>query len=132
VDAGLDAGEADAGDLDAGGLDASAGDASSDGSQLLSFARDIQPIFAQRCGTCHVTDGSAGHNVGSPDIDVAYADAVELGQTLLDRINGGGMPPSYADPPNNCANGAGPGDPGCVTIDEFERVQAWIAQCNPR
>jgi hypothetical protein len=131
-DAGVDAGGLDAGALDAGGLDASAGDASSDGSQLVSFARDIQPIFAQRCGPCHVSDGSAGHNVGSSDLGVAYADAVEQGQTLFDRINGGGMPPSFAEPPNNCANGAGPGDPGCVTIEELELVQAWITQCNPR
>jgi hypothetical protein len=121
----LDAGDAgDAGDLDA----------SSDGGGplVVSFAADIQPIFAQRCGTCHTTDGYAGHNVGSADLEAAYADAVRLGRDLVDRINGGGMPPSNAEPPNDCADGAGPGDPGCVTVEELNRVQTWLAQCSPR
>jgi hypothetical protein len=124
----LDAGVAvDAGQD--GGLDAGA---DSGAPSFVSFERDIHPIFAQRCGPCHVTDSSGGHNVGSADLDIAYADAVELGQTLVIMIDGGGMPPPEADPPNNCAYGDGPGDPGCVTVAELELVQAWLAQCTPR
>ncbi len=122
----------DAGVLDAG--DAGDPDASGDGGgpEVVSFAADIQPIFAQRCGPCHTTDGYAGHNVGGADLEAAYADAVRLGQDLVGRINGGGMPPSDAPPPNDCADGAGPGDPGCVTVEELNRVQTWLAQCSPR
>jgi hypothetical protein len=130
-DAGLDAGAADAGELDAGGADASA-DASTAGLGPVSFAADIHPIFEASCGPCHVTDGSAGHNVGG-EIGQAYLDAVRLGQTLVTRIDGGGMPPSYAPAPNDCGNGGGdqPGDPGCLTVDEVALVQAWINQCFP-
>ncbi len=117
------------------GLDASA-DASLDASadagpqfRIVSFATDIQPIFAARCGPCHVTDSSAGHNVGGADIDEAYADAIELGPVLVERVNGGGMPPAYNDPPNNCGFEP-PGSPGCITVAELELLQTWLAQCS--
>lgn len=122
LDAGLDAGLTDAGNPDA----------SSDGGGIpavVSFATDIHPIFAASCGPCHVEDGSAGHNVGG-ELMQAYIDAVALGQDLVDRVNGGGMPPSYADPPNDCDGN--PGDPGCLTVREVTLIQTWIAQCNPR
>ena len=119
-DAGLDA-----------GADASL-DASADGGpafRIVSFAADIQPIFAARCGPCHVTNSSAGHNVGGADIDEAYADAIELGAVLVERVNGGGMPPDYAEPPNNCGDQP-PGSPGCITVAELELLQTWLAQCS--
>jgi mono/diheme cytochrome c family protein len=84
----------------------------------LSFATDIQPIFAANCGPCHTTNGAAGHNVGGP-LPGSFQDAQRLGQTLVDRIDGGGMPP-------NC-NGD-PGDPGCLSVEEVALVQAWIDQ----
>jgi hypothetical protein len=120
-DAGLDAGS-----------DASL-DASADGGpafRIVSFETDIQPIFAARCGPCHVTDSSAGQNVGSADIDEAYADAVDLGQVLVDRVNAGGMPPSYAPDPNSCGFEP-PGSPGCIAVAELELLQTWLAQCTP-
>lgn len=117
---------------DAGALDAGDPDAATDGGALgvVSFAADIHPIFVQSCGPCHVTDGSAGHNVGGPDVAAAYAEAVNIGERLIERVDeGGGMPPSYADPPNNCVGG--PGDPGCLTLEEFALLQTWFAQCSP-
>lgn len=127
-DGGLDAGALDAGSTD-GGLEASA-----EPSGIVSFAGDVHPIFAESCGPCHVTDNSAGHNVGGPDVASAYAEAVDLGQRLVIRVDGGGMPPSYADPPNDCgAEGRGdqPGDPGCLTVAEVQLIQTWIDQCYP-
>ena len=129
-DAGLDAGATDAGLLDAGDLDASA--VSPNG--IVSFEANIQPIFAASCGPCHVADGSAGHNVGG-ELPGAYDDAVRISPRLVERINGGGMPPSYADPPNDCGGegrGDQPGDPGCLTVEQVSLVQTWIEQCYPR
>lgn len=129
LDAGaLDAGDAGNGEPGDGGI----GDASTDGgtSGVVSFATDVHPIFVARCGPCHVTQSSAGHNVGSDDIDVAYADAVAYSESILVRTNGGGMPPPFADPPNDCSGG--PGDPGCLTVEEYALIQAWVAQCYPR
>jgi hypothetical protein len=129
-DAGADAGT-DAGALDAG-ADASS-DASASAPSVVSFAADIHPIFEASCGPCHVTDGSAGHNVGG-ELATAYADAVGLGQTLIDRVDGGGMPPPYAEAPNNCGAEGGdqPGDPGCLSVEEVALIQTWINQCFPQ
>ena len=131
-----DAGTEDAGVLDAGSADGGP-DASAEGpsSGVVSFERDIHPIFAVHCGTCHVSDGEGGHNVGADDIAEAYDDAVGIGQELVTRVNGGGMPPSYAAPPNDCgAQGRTdqPGDPGCLTVAQVALIQTWIDQCYPR
>jgi len=129
-------GGVDAGTLDAGSGDAGL-DASTDGppSGVISFESDVHPIFAASCGPCHVTDGSAGHNVGGADVATAYDQAVGIGQRLVVRVDGGGMPPSYADPPNDCGGegrGDQPGDPGCLTVAEVALIQTWIDQCYPR
>jgi len=126
LDGGLDGGSLDA------GADASSLDASSGVQALVSFSRDIHPIFVQRCGPCHVSEGFGGHNVGGPDVAAAYSDAVREASNVISLINGNGMPPSYAPVPNNCADGDGPGDPGCVSVADFGLIQTWIAQCYPR
>lgn len=123
-----DAGITDAGTSDAGDLDASTNGGGNPG--VVSFALDIRPIFVASCSPCHFDEGNGGHNVASDDLPTAYAEAVALGETLVDRVNGGGMPPSYADPPNNCEGN--PGDPGCLTVAEVELIQTWLDQCTPR
>lgn len=123
----LDAGLTDAGTSDAGDLDAS----TSGGTPgVVSFALDVHPILVASCGPCHVDEGGGGHNVASDDLVEAYGDAVALGETLVARVNGGGMPPSYAEPPNDCDGN--PGDPGCLTVAEVELIQTWLGQCTPR
>lgn len=134
LDAGSDAGAVDAGPDDAG-VDGGEPDASGSGSAgVVSFAADIHPIFAEKCGSCHVTDSYGGHNVGGA-LTQAYADAVRLGPVLVQRLDGGGMPPADAPPPNDCgADGRGnqPGDEGCLSVAEVALVQSWIDQCYPR
>jgi hypothetical protein len=130
-----DAGSDDAGALDAGSTDGGL-DASADGGPIgvVSFEQDVHPIFVASCGPCHVADNSGGHNVGGSDVAAAYDQAVDIGQRLVTRVDGGGMPPSYAEPPNDCGAEGGdqPGDPGCLTVAEVQLIQAWIDQCYPR
>jgi hypothetical protein len=101
-----------------------------DAGKLLSFATDIHPIFNTRCVPCHETGFSGGHNIGADDINVSYCWAVSYGTDALYQIDGNGMPPSYAEPPNNCNGGLD--SPGCVTTAEYERIRLWIAQGYPR
>jgi hypothetical protein len=115
----LDAG-ADAGQLDA-----------STANGVVSFAADIHPIFEAACAPCHTVANYAGHNVGG-ELDQAYEDAVRLGAMLVQRIDGGGMPPSDAPEPYNCPDGGQPGDEGCLTVAQVALVQTWIDQCYPQ
>jgi hypothetical protein len=48
---------------------------------------------------------------------IADADARRLGATLVERLDGGGMP-------QGC-NGS-PGDPGCIAIADLALVQLWL------
>jgi mono/diheme cytochrome c family protein len=83
----------------------------------LSFENDIQPIFNTTCGPCHAEQGLYGVSIGDPDIATAYESAVDLEARVLDRIGAGTMPPP-------CGGGA-PGDPNCITEDDFADVEAW-------
>jgi hypothetical protein len=60
---------------------------------------------------------AGGHRVGSPDVSISYPDAQRLGQDLLNRVNGGGMPP---------ACDGDPGDANCLTVAQVALIQAWI------
>jgi hypothetical protein len=111
-DAGADAG--DAGD---------GGPVSSNGP--VSFAADIHPILRAKCVPCHETQFSGGHNVAAADVTEAYEFVKDIKGSLVDRVNGGGMPP----PP--ICNGV-PGDPGCISVAELRLIQRWAAQCFPQ
>lgn len=90
-------------------------------SEGVSFAEDVQPIFAESCSPCHTTGRSGGHSVGSDDLDVALADAQRLGETLVGRLDGGGMPPGCA------VAGQAP----CISLDELAIVEAWVEDPQP-
>jgi hypothetical protein len=117
----LDAGVvvSDAG-TDAGGDAGDGGPVVSNGP--VSFAADIYPIVTANCVPCHATDYSGGHNVASPDEAEAYGFAQNLGGTILERVNGGYMPPDCNGPP---------GDPNCLSVAQVDLIRRWSAQCFP-
>ena len=82
-----------------------------------SFEHDLWPIFQSQCTPCHTTLGRGGHFVGSQDLATAFADATRLGTTLIDRLDGGGMPPACQ---------GFPGDPGCISAENLALIQRWI------
>ena len=83
----------------------------------LSFERDVWPIFQANCGPCHTGLGRGGHNVGSATLAEADADARRLGATIIERLDGGGMPPTCTGVP---------GDPGCISVENLATIQAWL------
>ncbi len=82
-----------------------------------SFQADVWPIFIANCSTCHTTLRRGGHSVGSPVLATADADARRLGVTLIERLDGGGMPP-------RCSGS--PGDVGCIAVADLAMIQLWI------
>lgn len=83
----------------------------------LSFQLDVWPIFQANCGPCHTELGRGGHNVGSSTLAIADADARRLGATLIQRLDGGGMPPACTGVP---------GDPSCISVEDLATIQAWL------
>ena len=81
------------------------------------FEANVWPIFQANCSPCHTTNRFGGHSVGSADLSVAFADATRLGQTLILRLDGGGMPLGCAGQP---------GDEGCIAVNDLAAIQAWI------
>jgi mono/diheme cytochrome c family protein len=58
----------------------------------FGFQRDIYPLFVTYCGQCHSVNGPY-HDIASPDMATAYADAVEYADRIVARIAQGNMPP---------------------------------------
>lgn len=83
----------------------------------LGFELDVWPIFQASCGPCHTGLGRGGHNVGSVTLAEADADARRLGATIIQRLDGGGMPPACTGVP---------GDPGCISVENLATIQAWL------
>jgi uncharacterized protein YceK len=89
----------------------------------LAFETDIWPIFQTDCGPCHVSANLGGQNIGNADVDAAFADATRTGDRVVIRIEAGGMPPA-------CSGGA-PGDSGCVSEDDLQKIKDWYAAGAP-
>ncbi len=83
----------------------------------VSFELDVWPIFQTNCTPCHTQLTRGGHSVGNPTLAIADADARRLGATLVQRLDGGGMPPACTGVP---------GDPNCIAVDDLATIQAWL------
>jgi hypothetical protein len=129
-------GDADvAGQAGGGAASDGAVGAADGGAGQLGFARDVHPIFLAKCAGagCHSTGNAYQPGHASADVAVAYAatqgvtgDGAPVYARILARTSGkdprGSMPPPYATPP---CQGA-PGAPGCLTVAEFELIEAWV------
>ncbi len=126
-------------DTQGGGSDAGLGGAGM--GPPVSFAADIHPILLMKCAGsgCHSMDQTPyqpGH--GAADVDDAYEVTQKVGsrgqfvyERMLERVGsevpGVMMPPNYANPPCNGELGTD----GCLTLAEYELIQAWVAQGAP-
>ncbi len=96
---------------------------------LTTYVANAQPIFQEKCDTCHTGDGNGGHNVGS-----VYADALlaaddnacaglTVGECTIVRIQSGEMPLGAGcsgDPAQDAGNAS------CLTAGEQDVIQSWI------
>ena len=96
---------------------------------LTTYTDDTQPIFLEKCDTCHTVDGLGGHNIG-----MVYADALKpavsgdcdgltIGECTIVLVQQGDMPQGAeceGDPEEDEDNDA------CLTQTEQDALQAWI------
>ncbi len=96
---------------------------------------DAHAVFQNKCGPCHVTGGSGGHNIGANNIDDAYADSQEsstggtVGDFSLTRILNGSMPQAAGctgDPATDAGNAA------CLDATDLAIIEDWIDAGQPR
>jgi len=126
-----------------GGGGGSGGAGGGGGAALVTYTKDVKPIFMVKCATCHTTEGAGAHNIGT-----TYADAFKLvmtpdapsgcfkdgdaktmpktiGECTLPAIMEGWMPMAMG-----CFNTPRP--PECVSVAEQDVVAAWIAAGMPQ
>jgi hypothetical protein len=123
---------------DGGGAAAAGGGGSV---EPVSFATDIHPVLLAKCSgsSCHsVPMGPFRPGHAAAETDAAYAATQDTGlngqpvyERILARTSSADpaqiMPPPYAMPP--C--GGAVGQPGCLSEDELELIETWVAQGAP-
>lgn len=85
----------------------------------FGFRRDIYPLFVAECGMCHSVNGPY-HDIASPELDVAFGDAVEFADRIVARIRQGNMPPGCVFEPGDC-----------VPAEALELIERWISEGSP-
>ena len=101
-----------------------------DAAVLMSF-NAVHAIFAAKCGPCHTTSGSGGHDIGAASIAQAYADSQlsaystsgTKGAAARVRILSGTMPGAgcSGDPATDSGNAS------CLTQAEHDVLESWLA-----
>ena len=84
--------------------------------QVPTYTRDIAPLLAERCGMCHVPEGSAPFSL------LTYADAKRYAAEIAAVTRTRYMPPWKADLENGPFAGQRP-----LTGDDIDRIQQWVA-----
>ena len=111
-----------------------------DTATVVTYTKDVQPIFMVKCAPCHTGQGQGGHNIGT-----TYADALKpvtsldamgcwdstmtvpktTGECALISIMNGWMPMSMG-----CFNTPRPD--ACVSLAEQDIVASWVAAGMPQ
>lgn len=86
----------------------------------FGFRRDVHPLFVTHCSPCHVTNGPY-HDIASPDVAAAYADAAEYADRIVARIRQGNMPPGCVFEASEC-----------VPEAALLVIERWIAEGLPQ
>jgi len=101
---------------------------------LTTYTDDAQPIFLEKCDTCHTGAGLGNHNIGT-----VYADALKpaddgncagltVGQCTIVLVQAGDMPQGAGcsgNPAQDASNAA------CLTQSEQSALQEWIDDLLP-
>jgi hypothetical protein len=85
-----------------------------------TYNADVFPIFRDRCGRCHVTDGPAPMSL------LNYKDAVPWAESIREEIVGEKMPPWYVDPGSPAIKGG-----HTISSKEIDTIVTWATGGTP-
>jgi hypothetical protein len=88
---------------------------------LTTYTDDAQPIFLDKCDTCHTGAGLGNHNIGT-----VYADALKPADDVL--VQAGDMPQGAGCSGNPALDA---GNAACLTSAEQSALQEWIDDLLP-
>jgi hypothetical protein len=118
--------------LDGDGNGSPGGDFTAQFVVVFTYTEDAQPIYAEKCDTCHTIDGSGDHNIGTnyedafllaDDYDQCEDDGLTVGECTIVLIREGEMPLGAGctgDPVQDAGN------PDCLTQEQQDVIQGWI------
>lgn len=119
------------GDASASGTPTTAASEESGGSgetgvdAAVTWHQDLAPIVVSKCGGCHVAGGIGPFSLQS------YAEAMPLGEALLDAVERKTMPPFLAESTALCQPRFEFHDDPRLTDAEFDKLTAWVDQGKP-
>jgi hypothetical protein len=88
----------------------------------ISFEADIYPILSDACAPCHAASAIAGVSIADTDVATAFESASERQDRLIARISDGSRP---MPPAPGCEGPPGSGG-DCLTVEQFEKLEAWV------
>lgn len=84
-----------------------------------TYYADLAPVLAENCTRCHHEGGLGAADFTDPDTVVAW------GESILDAVQSGRMPPAVADP--SCQDYVG-SEVLTVDADELAVIEAWVSE----
>lgn len=87
--------------------------------RIATYSKDIAPILAARCQSCHVQDGIAPFALGT------YAQAFTNHAAIADETLSHAMPPWGADETDTCKPIRALRDDARLTVSEIDLIQQW-------
>jgi mono/diheme cytochrome c family protein len=91
----------------------------------VSFEADVYPILSSACAPCHGANGFSGVSVADPDVEAALDSAKDSEAGILSRVGDGDRPM-----PPSCSGAPGSGG-SCLTVEQFETLEAWYEAGGP-
>jgi hypothetical protein len=89
-----------------------------------TWEADIQPLLSSYCGGCHGDSACStglcwldGYAAVTADPAGSACETDTVAECLPVRIDAETMPPNVPCPP---------GDPGCITLMELDRLERWV------
>ena len=103
------------------GNDSAVGDGDDTAPQpRATWYQDVGPILAEHCMSCHQAGGIAPFSLTD------YADAVEVSDMMVDKVDAGEMPPFDAREESDCTPRFGWQDDPRLSAAEKATLHAWI------
>jgi hypothetical protein len=124
-------------EVDAGQAEVDGGSGSADAGPILSFSKDIQPVFGFRCATCHINDFKGNLSLDAGNAYNMLVNVPSGCDSAVVRVKPGDLQNSMlyrkiSDAPDKCGTFMPPSGPlKTLAPAAFKKIETWILQGAP-